>query len=99
MTVFNVSQRHILQFQNFLAFLLPFQLNQKEFEDMEDDVRVQYEGYRPGMYVRIEIKSMPCEFIENFDPSYPVVLGGLLAGEDDIGFIQVRDFTAKYWVP
>ena len=56
---------------------------------MEDDVRVQYEGFRPGMYVRVEIQAMPWEFVNNFDPSYPVVLGGLLSGEDDIGFLQV----------
>lgn len=29
--------------------------NRKEFEDMEDDVRVQYEGFRAGMYVRLEV--------------------------------------------
>ena len=68
---------------------IPQQLNAQEFQDMDDDVRVQYEGFRPGMYVRVEIHSMPAEFVQNFDPSYPVVLGGLLAGEDNIGFIQV----------
>ena len=31
------------------------QLNQAEFEDMDDHVRVQYEGFRPGMYVRVEV--------------------------------------------
>ncbi len=65
-------------------------LNQEEFEGMEDELRVQYEGFRPGMYVRIEVEGLSCEFIENFDPSYPVILGGLLAGEDNIGYIQVR---------
>ena len=57
---------------------------------MEDELRVQYEGFRPGMYVRVEIQGMPWEFVNNFEPSYPVVLGGLLSGEDDIGFLQVR---------
>ena len=73
-----------------LPFLLFLQLNQAEFEGMDDEVRIQYEGFRAGMYVRIEIQSIYCEFIENFDPSYPVVLGGLLAGEDNIGYIQVN---------
>ena len=44
---------------------------------MEDSVRVQYEGYRPGMYVRIEVQSVPCELVANFDPAYPLILGGL----------------------
>ena len=56
---------------------------------MEDEVRIQYEGFRPGMYVRVEIQAMPWEFVNNFDPSYPVVLGGLLSGEDDVGYLQV----------
>eukprot|EP00794_Sanderia_malayensis_P010984 gene10984-12147_t len=66
------------------------QLNQAEFEDMEDGLRVHYEGFRPGMYVRMEIEGLSCEFVEHFDPSYPVIVGGLLAGEDNIGYVQVR---------
>lgn len=31
------------------------QLNQSEFQDMDDETRVQYEGFRPGMYVRVEV--------------------------------------------
>ena len=48
---------------------------------MEDSQRVLYEGFRPGMYVRIEVDGMPCEFINNFDPSTPLVIGGLLKGK------------------
>ncbi|RWS22011.1 ribosome biogenesis protein BMS1-like protein, partial [Leptotrombidium deliense] len=66
------------------------EVNKSEFEGLPDEVRVQYEGYRPGMYVRMEINLMPSEFIENFDPSYPVIVGGLLSGESDVGFVQVR---------
>lgn len=66
------------------------QLNKKEFVDMDDELRVQYEGFRPGMYVRVEVEGIPCELITNFDPSYPLILGGLLNGESNIGFVQVR---------
>jgi len=65
------------------------QINRSEFEGLDDSQRVEYEGYRPGMYVRVEIKSVPCELVTNFDPSYPLILGGLKAGEDQIGYVQV----------
>lgn len=66
------------------------QLNKTVFKNMTDDLRVQVEGYRPGMYVRIEFENVPSEFIENFDPTYPLVIGGLNLGEDNIGFVNVK---------
>ncbi|KAM9716381.1 ribosome biogenesis protein BMS1 homolog [Menidia menidia] len=66
------------------------ELNRAEFEDMEDETRVQYEGFRPGMYVRVEISSLPCEFVTNFEPCYPVILGGLGSSEGNIGYLQMR---------
>ncbi|XP_033104643.1 ribosome biogenesis protein BMS1 homolog isoform X2 [Anneissia japonica] len=66
------------------------ELNRKEFEDMDDDVRTQYEGFRPGMYVRLEVANMPFEFVKNFDPEYPMVIGGLLSSEENIGYVQMR---------
>lgn len=33
---------------------------------------------------------MPHEFIDHFDPSYPVLIGGLLSGESQIGYVRVR---------
>jgi len=52
--------------------------------------RLTFEGARAGSYVRIELKHVPCEFATNFDARYPVILGGLLPGEDQLGFLQVR---------
>uniref|UniRef100_A0A2K6GAY4 BMS1 ribosome biosis factor n=1 Tax=Propithecus coquereli TaxID=379532 RepID=A0A2K6GAY4_PROCO len=66
------------------------QLNRAEFEDQDDEARVQYEGFRPGMYVRIEIENVPCEFVLNFDPHYPIILGGLGNSEGNVGYVQVR---------
>lgn len=68
------------------------QLNRAEFEDQDDDIRVQYEGFRPGMYLRIEVENMPCEFVVNFDPHYPMILGGLGNSEGNVGYIQVKLF-------
>ncbi|XP_031733638.1 ribosome biogenesis protein BMS1 homolog [Anarrhichthys ocellatus] len=66
------------------------ELNRAEFEDVDDETRVQYEGFRPGMYVRLEISSLPCEFVTNFDPHYPIILGGLGSAEGNVGYLQMR---------
>ncbi|KAI7870125.1 hypothetical protein BDF14DRAFT_1774923 [Spinellus fusiger] len=65
-------------------------MNRAEFEEDDATTRALVEGYRPGCYVRLLIKAMPCEFIENFDPTYPVLVGGLLTSEDQFGLVQVR---------
>ncbi|KAF9421036.1 Glycoside hydrolase 2 (Mannanase, beta-galactosidase) [Podila epigama] len=66
------------------------QINEAEFEDDDPMTRAMVEGFRPGTYVRILLKDMPCEFIQHFQPEYPIILGGLLAAEENYGFIQVR---------
>ncbi|KAJ8264708.1 hypothetical protein GJAV_G00152840 [Gymnothorax javanicus] len=66
------------------------ELNRAEFEDMDDETRVQYEGFRPGMYVRLEIPALPCEFVTNFDPHYPIILGALGSSEGNVGYLQMR---------
>ncbi|RLU15850.1 hypothetical protein DMN91_011606 [Ooceraea biroi] len=65
-------------------------INKSEFEGLEEDVRIQLEGYRPGMYVRVEIETVPCELITELDPTYPLIIGGLLHGEENIGYVHVR---------
>jgi len=52
-------------------------------------MRIQLEGFCPGMYVRVEFKDIPFELITNFDATYPLILGGLLAREENVGFVQV----------
>lgn len=72
-------------------------MNREEFQDMDDETRAQYEGYRSGQYVRVQINNVPCEFVDHFDPTYPVVLGGLLSAEQNIGFVHVSmKFSKKY---
>ena len=66
------------------------EINRQEFQDDNPELRAQVEGYRAGTYVRIVFKRMPCEFIESFNPDYPVIMGSLLSSEESFGFIQVR---------
>ncbi len=72
------------------------QFNRSEFEDDDDSMRVQFEGFRPGAYVRIEISHVPYEMVEYFNPKFPVIVGGLLASESDVGYIQLR-FKKHRW--
>jgi ribosome biogenesis protein BMS1 len=65
-------------------------LNRAEFEGIDPDSRNLIEGYRPGQYIRIQLTGVPSEMIENFDPIYPIIVGGLLPAEERFGYIQVR---------
>ena len=73
-------------------------INRSEFESLDDHLRIQYEGFRPGMYVRIEVDTVPCELITNFDPNYPLICGGLQSGEEQIGYVQLR-LKKHRWYP
>lgn len=66
------------------------EINKSEFEDMDAATRVKIEGYRAGSYVKIVFEKLPCEFIENLEPQYPIVLGGLLPTESRFGIMNVR---------
>jgi ribosome biogenesis protein BMS1 len=66
------------------------QLNEAEFDGLDNETRAQIEGYRSGSYVRLEIHDVPCEMIEHFDPTFPIIVGGLLAAEERFGYVTVR---------
>jgi ribosome biogenesis protein BMS1 len=65
------------------------EINKREFEGLDAESRVKVEGYLPGTYVRMVLHGIPCEFVERFDPRFPVVVGGLLNDEQRFGYIQV----------
>lgn len=66
------------------------EINKSEFDKMDPVTRDKVEGLRAGAYVRLVFDKVPYEFIEYFNPVYPVLIGGLLVNEDRFGFSQVR---------
>lgn len=66
------------------------QVNDAEFANVDAETRAQIEGHRAGSYVRLEIDNVPCEMIENFDPSFPIIVGGLLSSEERFGYLTAR---------
>jgi ribosome biogenesis protein BMS1 len=65
-------------------------INKVEFEALEESQRVNVEGYRAGIYAKIIIEDVPSEFVTQFNPQMPILVGGLSATEDRYGFVQVR---------
>lgn len=64
------------------------EINRKEFAGLDDVVRNEIEGFRAGLYVRICFNNVPCEFVTNFDPSYPILIGALNMSEENIGLVN-----------
>eukprot|EP00767_Chilomastix_cuspidata_P004575 gnl/Chilomastix_cuspidata/473.p1 GENE.gnl/Chilomastix_cuspidata/473~~gnl/Chilomastix_cuspidata/473.p1 ORF type:complete len:1115 (-),score=304.92 gnl/Chilomastix_cuspidata/473:1407-4751(-) len=44
----------------------------------------------PGSYVRVLFREFPAEFPEHFDPTNPLLLGGIQPGEQSFGFVRCR---------
>lgn len=66
------------------------EINKAELDEMDPETRIKIEGYRAGSYVKIVFEKLPCEFVDNLQPEYPIVLGGLLATESRFGIMNVR---------
>lgn len=66
------------------------ELNKTVFAGLDSDLRIQIEGHRAGLYVRLGFKNVPCEFVNNFDPTYPILIGGLNMAEENIGYINCK---------
>ncbi|XP_017641838.1 uncharacterized protein LOC108483128 isoform X2 [Gossypium arboreum] len=66
------------------------QINIAELEDLDETTRLEIEGLRTGMYLRLEVQDVPFEMIEYFDPCHPILVGGIGLGEENIGYMQTR---------
>lgn len=65
-------------------------INKAEFEQLDERQRVAVEGYRAGKYAKIVLENVPAEFVEKFNASNPIIVGGLTPTEDRFGYVQVR---------
>ncbi|KAF2747903.1 DUF663-domain-containing protein [Sporormia fimetaria CBS 119925] len=65
-------------------------INRAEFDQLDEASRVRVEGHKAGTYARIVLEKVPYEFATNFNPRFPVIVGGLTPTEERFGFVQVR---------
>ncbi|KAK7264372.1 hypothetical protein RJT34_31980 [Clitoria ternatea] len=72
------------------------QMNIAELNDLDEDTRLEIEGFRTGTYVRLEVHAIPCEMVEYFDPYHPILVGGVGIGEENVGYMQAR-FKRHRW--
>lgn len=70
--------------------------NKEEFGEEGEAARLRHEGYRQGIYCRVRIDGVPAEFVESFNPKFPVVIGGLTPQETNLGFVRCR-FKKHRW--
>ncbi|ESQ55660.1 hypothetical protein EUTSA_v10027216mg, partial [Eutrema salsugineum] len=66
------------------------QMNLLALNELDEDTRIEVEGFRTGTYLRLEIHNVPYEMVEFFDPCHPVLVGGIGFGEDNAGYMQAR---------
>ncbi|KAJ2697943.1 Glycoside hydrolase 2 (Mannanase, beta-galactosidase), partial [Coemansia spiralis] len=75
----------------------------EELQKLVDDTRDEMGelatiNYRwAGEYVRVVIEDMPCEFIEGFNPAFPVVVGGI-SNEEGLSLSTLR-IKRHRWFP
>jgi len=65
-------------------------INRAEFDQLDQASRIRVEGHKAGTYARIVLEQVPYEFSANFNPRFPILIGGLSPTEERFGFVQVR---------
>jgi ribosome biogenesis protein BMS1 len=70
--------------------------NEEEFGEEGERSRLRHEGFRQGLYCRVRIDGIPCDFVNSFNPNNPLVIGGLTPQETNLGLIRCR-FKKHRW--
>jgi len=65
-------------------------INEDEFAGLREEEARRMRGHQAGEYVRIELRGVPAEFIQHFDPTRPCIIGGLSAQEETLGLLRCR---------
>ncbi|CAJ1965988.1 unnamed protein product [Cylindrotheca closterium] len=65
-------------------------MNESEFGEEGERARLRHEGFRQGLYCRIQIDGVPHSFVKNFNPNLPLVIGGLTPQETNLGLTRCR---------
>ncbi|CAK7322676.1 unnamed protein product [Dovyalis caffra] len=66
------------------------QRNIAELNDLDEEIRLEIEGFQTGTYLRLELHDVPFEMVEHFDPCDPILVGGIGLGEENVGYMQAR---------
>ena len=69
------------------------QINIGELNKRDEATRLEVEGYRTGTCLRLEVHDVPFEMVEYFNSYHPVLVGGIGLGEENVGYMQVRNCT------
>ncbi|XP_058084646.1 uncharacterized protein LOC131232437 [Magnolia sinica] len=66
------------------------QRNIAELNDLDEATRIEVDGFRTGTYMRLEVRDVPYEMVEHFDPSHPILVGGVGLGEENVGYMKAQ---------
>ncbi|KAB5515825.1 hypothetical protein DKX38_026473 [Salix brachista] len=71
------------------------QRNIAELNDLDEETRLEIEGFQTGTYLRLELHDVPFEMVEHFDPCDPILVGGIGLGEEHVGYMQPTSFSKR----
>lgn len=70
---------------------------QEALSKLTSEEQVMLEGFRPGTYLKIRIKSVSCELVEFFNKNRPILIGGLNATDEKYGLMILRLKKHRYY--